>query len=76
MTKVTVQNENGAFLVLNAEQHPRLLEEIRLAIGDIIGELPPAPNGSERKRGRPPKQPQPIPEPPHPPAGTDNATVT
>jgi hypothetical protein len=74
MTKVTVQNESGASLVLSAEQHPKLWEAIQLAIGEIIGDALLT-NSNERKRGRPPKQPQSIPEPPNPPAG-DNAILT
>jgi hypothetical protein len=75
MTKVTVENQSGAFLVLNAEQHPRLLEAIQLAIGEIIADAPLTSNSNERKRGRPPKQPQSLPEPPNPPTG-DNAILT
>jgi hypothetical protein len=75
MTKVTVENQSGAFLVLNAEQHPRLWEAIQLAIGEIIADAPLTCNSNERKRGRPPKQPQSIPEPPNPPAG-DNSILT
>jgi hypothetical protein len=55
MVKVIVRNENGAELVLFAEQHPRLWEAIQSAAGEIIGEIHPASNGSDRKRGRPPK---------------------
>jgi hypothetical protein len=55
MTKVIVKNENGAEMVLYAEQHPKLWEAIQSAAGEIIGELHSV-NGGERRRGRPPKR--------------------